>query len=400
MQKKFKILSFDGGGTWSIIQLLTLKERYGGERKGHDILKEYDLVISNSGGSIVLATLCCNWSLDQAIQFFNNECQRVRIFVKNGFLQRYFPTNILRFFGFGPKYSTDEKYEALADIFKEVDGKELKDLPAYVGKDSLKIVVCNYDAINNRAKFFKSYKGKSESFESVDFIRSIHGSSNPPVNYFDFPARFEVKGGKSDDFFAWDGALGGFNNPVAAGVIEAINLDVDKESIFVVSLGTYNKSMPKGEEDKFKNQYQRLKKNRYFLFGKGCNFFFKTTTHLARSILYGPPDWANYVAYVLRFNGSEDHTNNIKQFIRLSPMIHTNSDMIEDTKCLMDKLYPLDLDLIKECDVKLVRKCFEAWKKGEMINQPIRGRIDEKGNLSHKIGFPSFEEGMLAWKRM
>lgn len=40
----YKILSLDGGGSWALLQLLTLNERYPGW-SGHQVLKQYDLVL-------------------------------------------------------------------------------------------------------------------------------------------------------------------------------------------------------------------------------------------------------------------------------------------------------------------------------------------------------------------
>ena len=65
----YKILSLDGGGSWSILQLLTLKEKYGNV-SGHEILKDFDLVLANSGGSIALAALAENYTLQKAIDIF------------------------------------------------------------------------------------------------------------------------------------------------------------------------------------------------------------------------------------------------------------------------------------------------------------------------------------------
>ena len=81
----FNILALDGGGSWAIIQLLTLKHRYG-NIKGHELLQNFDLVIANSGGSIVLAALAENYSLDQAIGLFKEKENRERIFHQNAFL--------------------------------------------------------------------------------------------------------------------------------------------------------------------------------------------------------------------------------------------------------------------------------------------------------------------------
>jgi len=86
----YNILSLDGGGSWAIIQLLTLKDRYGNV-SGHEILKKFDLVIANSGGSIVLAALAENWTLEKALTLFNDKTIRESIFSKNTFTDSFFP---------------------------------------------------------------------------------------------------------------------------------------------------------------------------------------------------------------------------------------------------------------------------------------------------------------------
>ncbi|MBC8644706.1 patatin-like phospholipase family protein [Flavobacterium lindanitolerans] len=75
----YKILSLDGGGSWSLLQLLTLKDRYP-DKTGHAILKEFDMVIANSGGSIILAALVEDWPLDKAIALFKDQKIREKNF--------------------------------------------------------------------------------------------------------------------------------------------------------------------------------------------------------------------------------------------------------------------------------------------------------------------------------
>ncbi len=53
----YRILSLDGGGSWSLIQIRALQEIYGDNIKGRDLLAKFDLVAANSAGSIVAATL-------------------------------------------------------------------------------------------------------------------------------------------------------------------------------------------------------------------------------------------------------------------------------------------------------------------------------------------------------
>lgn len=60
-----------------------------------------------------------------------------------------------------------------------------------------------------------------------------------------------LKPNKPRFYELWDGALGGFNNPVVAGIIEAIKLGVPKSEISIVSLGTGNKLMSAEDKEQF-----------------------------------------------------------------------------------------------------------------------------------------------------
>ena len=70
---------------------------------------------------------------------------------------------------------------------------------------------------------------------------AIHASSNAPVNYFNAPAEI-------GDRRYWDGAIGGYNNPVLAGVIEAaVNAErygTSLSEIKALSLGTGSVVLP------------------------------------------------------------------------------------------------------------------------------------------------------------
>ena len=52
-----RILSLDGGGTWALIQARALEKIYGESTRGHEVLRKFDYVVANSGGSIVAGAL-------------------------------------------------------------------------------------------------------------------------------------------------------------------------------------------------------------------------------------------------------------------------------------------------------------------------------------------------------
>ncbi|MEP2281213.1 patatin-like phospholipase family protein [Maribacter sp.] len=396
----FKILSLDGGGSWAIIQLLTLKDRYG-NINGHQILQQFDLVIANSGGSIVLAALAENYTIDKAISLFKEQQNRELIFHKNSFKDRYFPVDYLGLFnaGFGPKYSAKRKKEAFESLFPEVDKVQMNELPRLIGKESLKLVVATYDALNNRAKFFKSFSSNPEGYDSVRLTQAINGSSNAPVQYFDFPARFKAQG--SDIFYElWDGALGGFNNPILAGIIEAYKLGVDLKTIQVVSLGTSNSLMSADAKKDFWNWKQialifRRKKFAFSRWKPQLNFFKETVLHQAKTILYQPPDTANYIAMMFLKASTGMLLND--QIIRLSPLIHFDANTPNEVIPLVQELYKLDMDLTKDEEIESLINCFNAWKAGQLYNQPIEFKVERNNDLTLLQGDKWYQEGMDRW---
>ena len=407
METNFKILSLDGGGSWAILQLLTLKERFKEKipkLNGHAILQEFDLVISNSGGSIVLATLAENWTVDEALNLFRKKEIRDKVFSRNSGKELFWPVRFTRLAGIGPKYSTKRKGEALNQLFPKIASLNMDLLPGFIGKQDLKIVVCSYDALNNRAKFFRSFSHSDKGY-SAEYVRltdAVHGSSNPPIQYFDFPAHIEVSN-SNKAYELWDGALGGFNNPVVAGIVEAVRLGESIKDLTVISLGNGNKFMSKDEKESFiqlrrETEEERTKKWKFWKYRVQWKYFLKTIMHQARTILYQPPDWANFVAYM--FLMKDMGKNLMNQFIRLSPLIHIDDDTNEDVKPLLEKLYNLDLDLTSDEDIDLIFNCFENWKIGEIKNQPIHYGISEDNNLIPHVGDAFFESGMQKWKKV
>ncbi|WP_291961887.1 patatin-like phospholipase family protein, partial [Maribacter sp.] len=383
-----------------IMQLLTLKDRYG-NINGHQILNKFDLVIANSGGSIVLAALAEDYTIDKAISLFKEEKNRAAIFHKNRFKDRYFPVDYLGLFnaGFGPKYSTKRKKEAFEHLFPQIDKIQMNELPKHIGKNSLKIIVATYDALNNRAKFFKSFSNNPDTDDSVRLTQAINASSNAPVQYFDFPARFKAQG--SNIFYElWDGALGGFNNPILAGIIEAYKLGVDLKTIRVISLGTSNSLMSEDAKKDFWNWKQialqfRRKKLRFSTWKPQLNFFKETVLHQAKTILYQPPDTANYIAMMfLKAATGKDLNDHI---IRLSPLIHYDVHTPKEIVPLVKDLYLLDMDLTKDEEIDKLIACFMAWKNGLIYNQPIEFRVERSNDLLFLQGDKWYKNGIERW---
>src|SRR5215213_5012469 len=104
----YKILSLDGGGSWALIQARVLQDLYENSN-GHELLKKFDLVIANSGGSLVLAALCVGLRPSEIISIFESKKDRKEIFSRLAFDDLNLLNLIRRIF---PKFPIGAKYDA------------------------------------------------------------------------------------------------------------------------------------------------------------------------------------------------------------------------------------------------------------------------------------------------
>src|SRR5262249_3334341 len=137
----FRILSLDGGGSWALIQVRALSEIFEAitgksraEITGHEVLKHFDYAAANSGGSITLAGLAANWTLEALHKLFQNTLTRRAIFAPLTFAERL-RANAPRLGGIGPKYSSARKFKALSKILGAAGATPLSKLPNAVGKN-------------------------------------------------------------------------------------------------------------------------------------------------------------------------------------------------------------------------------------------------------------------------
>ena len=155
----YSILSLDGGGSWALIQARVLYERYikiNPEIAGHEVLRDYDLVIANSGGSLVLSMLCADMKLKDVVGIFNN----------TDILQAIFKKKMTAFIPFVkdifPNYDAANKYEVFRKQLNNEKGNYgdtlLSDLPTKIGKTSLNIIITGFDYDSQRATYFRSNK--------------------------------------------------------------------------------------------------------------------------------------------------------------------------------------------------------------------------------------------------
>ena len=213
---------------------------------------------------------------------------------------------------------------------------------------------------------------------NATFAQAIHASSTAPVNYFDTPATWD-----NGEANFWDGAMGGFNNPVLAGVVEAISCGINRGDIRVLSIGTASVVLPEaGATDDASLVLQNRQQGiiTYMKSSVGC-------------ILDDPPDSASYVTYVLL--GS----TNPSQLVRLNPMIQPIWDVdgwsvpkgwtLDEFKYMSN----LDMDATDYNDILRIDNLANLWILGNISNQGIR--TDRW--LEVQIGYSEFEKGREAW---
>ncbi len=411
----------DGGGSWALIQARVLKDIYG-DIRGHELLQKFDLAIANSGGSLVLACLCNDMKLSEIINVFEDESLRKKVFSALTFFEKLKAQDILAFLrskiGIGPKYSTERKLQGLIKVLTDYDhlyreGKITKpivqmtmnELPALINKEKLQLVIVGFDYFRQRVSFFRSNMvSETDKFTSkyfaVPLAHAIHASSNAPLNYFDAPAAIQPLIKKPKPGFQnpvyntttwfWDGAVSGFNNPVLAGLVEAVTNGAAPKDCCILSLGTgtgskviiADKSNSNDPDDK--TLYDANKNNP--LSKADVSFSFKSDlTKMATSILDDPPDSATFIAYSM----IDPSLNNKANIVRINPCYSpvldakTNMFVVPDVyKSDADPvqklltLLEMDMDAVENNQVDLIKDLCDKFITDSAIclpNQLIRG---------------------------
>ncbi len=390
---KYHILSLDGGGAWALIQVKTLIKLYGAEARGHAVLRHFDLVAANSGGSIVAAALIEDFTLAEILALFTSEPQRRAIFSE---LPWYAKLNPLGLFLPLPRFSTAQKYQALIAVFKRYGAKPMRDIQI-LGKNNQPIlfVFVSYDYDRDRAKFFRSWPSLAGAITSpyadISLVDAVHASSNAPIQFFDQPA--QIAGGQY-----WDGGLTGYNNPVLAAATEAIAANWKKDQIAILSIGTGSAMLPLLNTRKH-NESSLLFKNQQ------TSSIQNDIKKVAATILADPPDSHTFLAHLLiggRLPLTIDECPIIDSgLVRLNPLIQANGNS-EDGWTLPNgfdevqfkRLINLDMAVVAQTDIDLIVHFCELWMQDKAHNQAIRSGKD----FICEIGFTRFTDAIKKWQ--
>ncbi len=389
----YRVLSLDGGGSWALIQVRTLMKLYGAQAKGHQILKDFDLVAANSGGSIVLGGLVEDLGLDVLLSYFEDEQKRRAIFSPT----KSWGDRILQdVAGIGPKYSAKAKLTALQNIMRNSGGKTLSTSVAGVGRTAgkdVELLIVAFDYDRNRAAFFRSQKSAGPGLgvgavADVTLAEAIHASTNAPVNYFDEAAKFPDRPGRY-----WDGGITGYNNPVLAGVTEALMSGVAASDVVALSIGTANVALPWPTASTDQPPY----------FSAPSKTGLVNDLHkLATSILDDPPDVATFMAHMMTGGKVAGAIQTASRIVRLNPLISPQQKTKGEwsapgtmTASQFEFLADLDMDAVEQHEVDAIAAYAELWLNDDAPNQPIRMDGD---TLKLEVGYELFSQSHQAWK--
>jgi uncharacterized protein len=385
MMAKFRVLSLDGGGSWALIQVMALIDLYGGETAGHQVLADFDLAVANSGGSIVLGGLVENMKLSELLGFFLSLKERKSVFM----------AKLLHLPG-TPKYKTVEKLIGLEAALPKRGGLLMPQAAADILSDStgkaVHLLVAGFDYDRNCSRFFRSAPASGPSWgdgdaSQVRLVEAIHASTNAPVLFFDRPAQLPSEPGKR----YWDGAIAGCNNPVLAGITEAVVLGQSPYSIVALALGTGTVNRPQAPPGATSSILYTAPENPGVL---------HDLEKLAGAIVDDPPDAASFVAHVMTGGSPGLPAPVDSRIVRMSPMIAPVRDSSGDWRLpegldanAFSALANLAMDAVAEDQVLAIQNLAGLWLQDKVRNQPLR----MGGGQIREIGQDWYSQAKAAW---
>jgi patatin-like phospholipase len=402
----FRILSLDGGGSWSLLQVMTLIDLYrsgGALLTGHDVLRDFDLVVASGSGSLVLGGLVKDLPLTEIRRVFEDEALCRSIFAPRQARPTAGARLLRHLTGIGPLYSARAKLDALRRLLNgelgvagigdvTLDALATRiDVPA-----QLMIAAFDYDR-RGEIVFRSNIASRAGDFGApaiATLAEAIHAATTTPLAYFDAPAT--ISRGRR----CWDGALAGGSNPVLTGIAEALANGVPAASIEVLSIGTGSVVLPMagGSEDEASAKLvrQRLKAS------VGGDL------RKLAELLDDPSDSANLIAYLaLGHAVPKDGAQSMKEgrLVRLNPLLQPirvangwarPAGLIEgdgrDDEFL--RLRALGIDAVAADEIALIRKFAALWHGNAVVNQPIRANAD---TLDCEIGQRWYSEARAHW---
>lgn len=401
----YKILSLDGGGSWSVIQAQALAKLYGSDTPGREILSRFRLVAANSGGSLVLAALALNLSPAKIVRLLDDFSLRKQIFRSLPWYRKWKQVLL----GMGPQYEAEAKRTGLAAVLHQASGHSpnvlLSQIPQQLQPKlpNTDFLISTFDYDRERATFMRSNLFGEDPTQPIhndySLLDAIHSAGHAPVNFFEKTADgFSVNpDGSRLAFRHWDGAVGGYNNPVLAALTEAVGKKIPLEDIRILSIGTATVRLPLDRD--FPVQAVQTE---YLFQTTRESSMMRDIPKLAMSILGDPPDSASYISWVMLHG--EALTREEPRLIRLNPLIapvwNESAQMwtlpmgYQGRQAAFSYLTEVEMDAVSPEEYGAVREALLHWEQDQLPNQPVRFDRFFRPQIGHRL----FSEACEAWK--
>ncbi len=394
----YKVLTLDGGGAWALIEVHALIKMFGSATTGHEVLRHFDLVAANSGGSLVLAGLVENLPLDQILQYFKDDQKRGSFFSPT---QDFGDAVVERVLKFGPRYSAMAKLPAIQRLLPRTGDEPLANAADAImgpGGKTVHLLIVGFDYDTNRAVFFRSAPASGPGWgdgepASVTLAGAVHASTNAPINYFDAPAVLPF----STDRF-WDGGVSGCNNPAVVAVVEALVLKQVPTEIHLLSLGTASVLLPLADVGAPASPFEAAREQSSLL---------HDLKKIAGAVLDDPPDAATFIAHAMTGGSDGLPAPTISRIVRMSPLIAPVRDPDGGLTApagwpaaQFQHLCGIDLDAMQPLDITYIEDYCLAWLDDAAPNQPIRGGGTTFDPWRPEIGYAKFSEALAAWNAL
>lgn len=210
--KKFKILSLDGGGIrglYSAVLLQKIQESYNIKLKDY-----FDLIIGTSTGSILAGAIVCDIPLNEIVKMYEEKGKLI------------FKKNTFRCGGlFKSKYTNKNLKNILHEIFKNIKMGDIKEPLMIVASD-----VTNCSVYMHKSKYLPPEEYVRD--KDTKIADAILSSCSAPT--FFNPLRIQ------NEYVLADGGLWA-NNPSILGLTEAITekrFNEKIENVKILSIGT------------------------------------------------------------------------------------------------------------------------------------------------------------------
>lgn len=398
-----RILSLDGGGSWALLQVQALIDLFPQARTGRDVLRQFDFAAANSGGTLVLAGLVEDLPLTALRDLFLDESARKAIFVRLPFWK-----TVLRVLGFGPQYDASQKIDGIARYAPQTGHRPINELGAVVSASTgrpFQFLMMSFDYDRRRAVFQRSDAGSAAASNTAPSVptlaQAVHAATNAPVNYFDAPATFDLWDGdigQARKRRFWDGAIGGYNNPALAALVEVLARPNKPAlaDITLLSIGTANVALPMAK------QYPGA--DPLLIEPHADQSLLHDVGLIATAVLDDPPDAASFIAHVWLGGALPDNNHPIVEsgpVVRLNPLVQplrlSSGGLALPggiDAATFQRLRDLPMDAVANDDVALIQSFGEKWLAGQIPNQPVRAN---SYTLKPEIGFARYRTARDAW---